>query len=1053
MKKIIDTIFSTRLMGVLVLIFAVAMAVATFVENDFGTQTAKALIYNAWWFEAIMFLLTINFIGNIFRYKLYRKEKWPVLLFHISFIVTLFGAFVTRYFGFEGIMPIREGETATSILSDKTYLQVTIDDGKDQKQIEKEVLFGKLNNNHFTLKDEFKSTPFEIEYVDYVPNAMLVFTPNEKGREHVHLVLSLQSGRQDIYIPDGEVVQVGEYFFTFNKPQEGAMNFIQKENGLMLQASEVGKFMEMKTQDTTVVFKDSLSPAQYLKLYSFSNAQFVLTGNPLKGEKAYVPASKAEKDMNPNDALYVNVTSNKETKQIILLGAKNNISEAQKVTINGLNLSLNYGSKALKTPFGVKLRDFQLERYPGTNSASSYASEVTVIDTDKSFDFRIYMNHVLDYKGYRLYQASYNSDELGTILSVNHDYWGTLITYIGYFLMGLGMFFTLFWNGSRFKDLSEKLKKINKNKVTTLLLLIGLTLSLSAQNDSVNSMQAMDTTQHSANDGHNHNVDSNIPPVNNIVSKEHAEKFGKLLIQDFQGRFKPINTYALETMRKVYKKDTYNDLTAEQVILSAQIDPYYWGEQYLIHVKSNAIGKKICSDLDVKDGYASAANFFRTGEYYLAKSVEDVSIKKNIDRNATDKEVINLDERFNVLLSVLNGDMLRIYPKKGDLNNKWYSAYDESLIAARDTAIFTMHQEYLKAVMKGVNTGDYKDADVLLEKLNNLQLTIGADIIPSQAKVNLEIKYNHWNIFKKLMMYYMFIGFVFLILAFINLFFNESKLVKNLLKLFTVLTILGMILHVIGLGTRWYISGHEPWSNGYEAVVFVAFISTLAGLIFSHKKSKFTLAATVIFASFLLGIAHGSLMNPEITNLVPVLKSYWLMIHVAVITSSYGFLGLGALLGVIVLFLYILRTPENKSKIDKTIDELTYVNESTLIVGLFALSIGTFLGGVWANESWGRYWSWDPKEVWSLISMMVYVFVLHMRLVPGLRGKFAFNMASLFAISTLIMTFFGVNFYLSGMHSYAAGDPIPIPNWIYFAVAFFVLFTIFSYWKFKKIEK
>ncbi len=299
----------------------------------------------------------------------------------------------------------------------------------------------------------------------------------------------------------------------------------------------------------------------------------------------------------------------------------------------------------------------------------------------------------------------------------------------------------------------------------------------------------------------------------------------------------------------------------------------------------------------------------------------------------------------------------------------------------------------------------------------------------------------------------MMIGFVFLLLAFANLFKPNSKAINLLLKLFTILTILGMLAHVIGLGLRWYISGHAPWSNGYEAVVFVAFITTLAGLIFSYKKSKFTLASTVLFASFLLGIAHGSMMNPEITNLVPVLKSYWLMIHVAIITASYGFLGLGALLGFVVLTLYILRTPSNAKRFNKTINELTFINESTITVGLFTLSIGTFLGGVWASESWGRYWSWDPKEVWSLISMMVYIFVLHMRLIPGLRGKFAFNTASLFSISTLIMTFFGVNFYLSGMHSYAAGDPVPIPIWIYYAIAFFVLFAIVSYWRYSIFEK
>ncbi|HFS68106.1 MAG TPA: cytochrome C biogenesis protein, partial [Flavobacteriia bacterium] len=307
--------------------------------------------------------------------------------------------------------------------------------------------------------------------------------------------------------------------------------------------------------------------------------------------------------------------------------------------------------------------------------------------------------------------------------------------------------------------------------------------------------------------------------------------------------------------------------------------------------------------------------------------------------------------------------------------------------------------------------------------------------------------------FKKLLFYYMLLGFILLVLTFINLFNPKNKLVKILLNISVGFVIAGMLFHIYGMAVRWYITGHAPWSNGYEATVFVAFITTLAGLLFSFKRSKFILTSTVLFASFLLGIAHGSLMSPEMTNLVPVLKSYWLMIHVAIITASYGFLGMGTLLGFVVLLLYIIRTPKNADRLNETIKELTYVNESTLIVGLFMLSIGTFLGGVWANESWGRYWSWDPKEVWALISMMVYAFILHIRLVPGLQSRFTFNFLSMISIATLIMTFLGVNYYLSGMHSYAKGDPVPIPAWIYWFIAFIIVFSGLSYWKYKNYKK
>ena len=565
-----------------------------------------------------------------------------------------------------------------------------------------------------------------------------------------------------------------------------------------------------------------------------------------------------------------------------------------------------------------------------------------------------------------------------------------------------------------------------KNKATIFLLLFGFSATIFAQQP--------DTKKY-------------------VVSAEHARKFGELLIQDHGGRIKPVNTYALEALRKVYKKDTYQGLTADQVLLSAQIDPYAWGEEYLIHVKPNILGSKMSHDLKEKNGYTSAANFYQTGNYYLLDKTNEIAALKNSDRNATDKEIVNLDERFNVWVEILNGSLLHIYPKENDPNNKWYAGTDQTAFVAQDTMVLKMHQLYLQSLVNAVKTNDYKDADFYLDIIKGYQKKIGGAIIPSDKKIDLELKYNRWNIFKKLMMFYLPIGAIFLILAFVELFAKRKRLLNYTLKLFTFVVIMGLFLHGIGLGVRWYVSEHAPWSNAYEAMIFVSFVAIIAGLLFSYKKSKFILAAAIILASLLMGIAHGNSMNPEMTNLVPVLKSYWLNIHVAVISGSYAFLGLGSLLALLVMLFYIIRTKANAEKLDKISEELTHVNEMTLTVGLFALSIGTFLGGVWANESWGRYWSWDPKEVWSLISMMVYVFVLHMRIVPGLRGKFAFNLLALWSIATLIMTFFGVNYYLSGMHSYAGGDKVPVPTWAYYALVFFIVFSMVSYWRYSRMEK
>jgi cytochrome c-type biogenesis protein CcsB len=245
------------------------------------------------------------------------------------------------------------------------------------------------------------------------------------------------------------------------------------------------------------------------------------------------------------------------------------------------------------------------------------------------------------------------------------------------------------------------------------------------------------------------------------------------------------------------------------------------------------------------------------------------------------------------------------------------------------------------------------------------------------------------------------------------------------------------LAHTAGLIIRWYIAGHAPWSNGYESMIYIGWASVLAGFIFS-RKSMMTMAATSIMTGLILFVAHLNWMDPQVTNLVPVLQSYWLAIHVAMITASYGFLGLGALLGMITLILFILKKPHNQDRLNLAIKELNAINEMSLIVGLVLLTVGNFLGGVWANESWGRYWGWDPKETWALVTILVYAVVIHIRFIKGLYTDYAYSVISLLAFTSVLMTYFGVNYYLAGMHSYAKGDPVPIPDfvpWTYAVVA------------------
>jgi len=282
--------------------------------------------------------------------------------------------------------------------------------------------------------------------------------------------------------------------------------------------------------------------------------------------------------------------------------------------------------------------------------------------------------------------------------------------------------------------------------------------------------------------------------------------------------------------------------------------------------------------------------------------------------------------------------------------------------------------------------------------------------------------------------------------------FKDGKIIRNLVKLGAISIILLFAYHTVGLVIRWYISGHAPWSNAYESMIYVAWATMLFGLIFG-RKSTLTIAATAFVTSMILMIAHWNWMDPAIGNLVPVLDSYWLMIHVAIIVASYGPFTLGLILGFLSLLLFIMVTKNNKKKLDKIIKEITIINEMSLTVGLVMLTIGNFLGGMWANESWGRYWGWDPKETWALISIMVYAFVLHARLVPGLRGRLAFNILSVFAFTSILMTYLGVNHLLSGLHSYAAGESVPIPTNIYVGLGLALAMSIWANYKYQKYFK
>jgi cytochrome c-type biogenesis protein CcsB len=332
--------------------------------------------------------------------------------------------------------------------------------------------------------------------------------------------------------------------------------------------------------------------------------------------------------------------------------------------------------------------------------------------------------------------------------------------------------------------------------------------------------------------------------------------------------------------------------------------------------------------------------------------------------------------------------------------------------------------------------------------MGNYQKKYGSAVRPTDDKINAEITYNKYDVFKKLFYWYMLAGVLMLVVTILYIFF-ENKFLRILNNVLHVGIALFFVMHTAGLAARWYISGHAPWSDAYESMIYVAWATMFFTLAFD-RKSKLTVASGTFVASMILMIAHWNWMDPSIANLQPVLNSYWLMIHVAVIVASYGPFALAMVLGIVALFLMIFTTDKNKEKMNLNIQEITYINELALTIGLVMLTIGNFLGGQWANESWGRYWGWDPKETWALISIMLYAFVIHARFVPSLRGKWVYNVMSVLAFYSILMTYFGVNFYLTGLHSYASGDKVVTPDFVYYSLAFVFILSILSYRGYKK---
>jgi cytochrome c-type biogenesis protein CcsB len=1022
MKKFVSFFFSMLFTGILVVIFAIAIAYATFIENDFGTITAKILIYNSRWFEALLLLLCINLAGSVFKYQLISRKKWSVLLFHISFIIILVGAVITRYHGYEGTMHIREGNSSNTIISDFTVVQVKATSGNQTVIEEKEVKFSPYTANRYSETIEINGKKITVKNLLYMPSAAESVVIDPSGGPIVS-IMAVGNGMQraDFNLKEGDTKIVNGVKIGFNTPGSGnQIHFEVENNVLLLSATDsisVSRMMQTNSETYPAGQKIEINTQN---AYTAGNITFAVKQFLLNG-KTQLVYNQQQQGMATTDALQTIVSADGISKELIVYGKKGEIGEPYSTTINGVDVSVSYGAKIIEVPFSIYLDDFQLERYPGSNSPSSYASEVVLQDGQLEKPFRIFMNNILKYQGYRFFQSSYDTDEKGTILSVNHDALGTGVTYFGYLIMTLGMILTLFNKNSRFKTLvraSAKLREERKKLLTVLIFGFVFVFQSNAQTISQG-------------------------PIN----KDHSSEFAALVVQSRQGRLEPVSTLASEILRKVAKKNSWEGQSPTQVFLDMQANPEKWKSIQIIKVANpelrrmlGATGKYVSFNMIVAPR--------EMGGYKLSSMVSAAYAKSSNERNKLDKEVMNVDERVNILMGVFTGDFLTIFPVPGHENHKWVSVNQLNEMEEKH-AVFA--RSTISSYLGAVSRNDWATANQLLQNLKNNQQEYGSHIIPSKSKIQLEILYNNLNVFGKLSKIFMFTGLILLVLQLITLFHPKIKF-PRLKQLAVIFIFLLFLAETAGLGIRWYISGHAPWSNGYESMIFISWATCLGGLIFVNR-SEITLSLTTVLAGLTLMVAGMSWMSPEITNLVPVLKSYWLIVHVAVITSSYGFLGIGALLGLLNLVLMIFRNQNNMLRINFTIKELVNIIQITLMIGLLLLTVGSFLGGVWANESWGRYWGWDPKETWALVTILVYTFIGHMHKIPGFKGNFTVSAAALLGISSVLMTYFGVNYYLSGLHSYAQGEPAPIPAGVYIAIVIVFIVIVAAYFSEKSVKQ
>lgn len=633
-------------------------------------------------------------------------------------------------------------------------------------------------------------------------------------------------------------------------------------------------------------------------------------------------------------------------------------------------------------PFSITLNQFEIIYYKGTLAPMDFISHISVADKDchRQIQGKVSMNHIFSYQHYRFYQSGYSEDNEGSVFSVSHDPYGIGITYAGYTLLLLSTVFFFFSPQSRFRQLLKS--PLLHRSLTVILLLFAFSL--------------------------NSNFLKANSPSPKVLPREVAEHFGDLYIL-YNNRICPLQTFARDFTIKLYGSSSYKGLTPEEVLTGWLFYYDSWKNEPIIRIKSNEARKL----LEIEGNYARLKDYISTiNEYKLEKMMNHIRSGEQV----TDKRGIEeADEKFNIINLVCTGAMMKIFPCRNIAGKtlEWYSQSDQ-LPQDMDNDKWVFIRKSMNYVNEMIVMKKYNDACLLLEKIKKYQQKECDGLLPADNKFKAEKIYNQFDYSKSVAMACICIGLICFI-YYCHCMASQKRTSRKAIIILNILLWIVFTYLSAAICLRGYVSNHLPLSNGFETMQFMAWCTLLLTFLL-QRKFAMLLPFGFLLCGLTLMVSMLGESNPQITQLMPVLQSPLLSIHVVVIMIAYSLLAFIMLNGVTAVILH-----QSQKECKEQIERLQIISQIILYPAIFLLAIGIFIGAVWANVSWGRYWGWDPKEVWALITMLVYALALHPRSLPWFHRTMFFHVFCITAFITVLITYFGVNFLLGGMHSYANG--------------------------------